>query len=108
MKLSEREESPYGDKVVMPIFTEPEGATPLDLDEIEGLIYTHIETREELNAIESANIADCLAWLASQQNLSIEEILSLDFARLLHVKMFNRVWAWAGDFRTTEKSWLCS
>jgi len=46
----------------MPIFTEPEGATPLEPDEIEGLIHTHIETRDELNALENANIADCLVW----------------------------------------------
>jgi hypothetical protein len=32
MKLSEREGNPCGDKLVMPIFTEPEGATPLDPD----------------------------------------------------------------------------
>ena len=108
MKLSEREANPCGDKVVMPIFTEPEGATPLDPDEIEGLIYTHIETRDELNALENANIADCLVWLSNQSTLSLEEILSLDFARALHKKMFNRVWAWAGGFRTTEKNIGCA
>ena len=90
MKLSEREVNPCGDKVVMPIFTEPEGATPLDPDEIEGLIYSHIETRDELNALENANVADCLVWLSSQPTLSSEEILSLDFARALHEKMFSR------------------
>ncbi len=92
----------------MPIFTEPEGATPLDPDEIEGLIYTHIETRDQLNALENANIADCLVWLSSQSTFSLEEILSLDFARALHKELFSRVWAWAGGFRTTEKNIGCA
>ena len=107
MKLSERGVRPCGDKVIMPIFTEPEGATPLEPDEIEGLVHTHIETRDELNALESANIADCLVWLSSQSTLSLEEILSLDFARTLHEEMFSRVWSWAGNFRTTEKNIGC-
>ncbi len=107
MKLSERGGRPCGDKVVMPIFTKPEGATPLEPDEVEGLVHTHIETRDELNALENANIADCLVWLSSQSTLSLEEILSLDFARTLHEEMFSRVWSWAGNFRTTEKNIGC-
>lgn len=91
----------------MPIFTDPEGATPLEPDEIEGLVHTHIETRDELNALENANIADCLAWLSSQSTLSLEEILSLDFAKTLHKEMFGKVWDWAGYFRTAEKNIGC-
>jgi fido (protein-threonine AMPylation protein) len=90
-----------------PIFTEPEGATPLEPDEIEGLVHTHIETRDELNALENANIADCLVWLSSQSTLSLKEILSLNFARILHEEMFSRVWSWAGNFRTTDKNIGC-
>lgn len=36
--------------------TEPEGATPLDPDECEGLKFRHITTREELDELEQANI----------------------------------------------------
>lgn len=98
---------PSGGKSDMPIFTGPEGATPLEPDEIEGLVHTHIETRDELNALESANIADCLAWLSSQSTLSLEEILTLNFASTLHKEMFSKVWNWGGYFRTTEKNIGC-
>ncbi len=107
MKLRERGGKPFGDKVVMSILTEAEGTTPLDPDEIEGLIHTHIETRDELNSLENANIADCLVWLSSQSPLSLEEILSLNFAMTLHKEMFSKVWSWAGNFRTTEKNIGC-
>lgn len=91
----------------MPFITESDGATPLDPDEIEGLIQTHIETRDELNSLENANIADCLVWLSSQSALSLEEILSSEFAMKLHKEMFSKVWSWAGNFRTTEKNLGC-
>lgn len=107
MKLNEKEAKSFGDKVDMTMFPEPEGATPLDPDENEGLLHTHIETRDELNALENANIADCLAWLSNQPSLSLETILSLKFTRTLHKEMFGKVWSWAGDFRTTEKNIGC-
>lgn len=92
----------------MEVFTGPDGATPLGLDEVEGLIYTHIENRDELNQLENANISDCLIWLSGLSNLLLEDILSLNFARALHKEMLNKVWRWAGDFRTTEKSFGCA
>lgn len=107
MKLSERGVRPYGGRTVMPIVTDQEGTTPLEPDEIEGLVPTHIETRDDLNALENANIADCLIWLSSQSTLSLDEILSLNFARTLHKEMFSKVWSWAGHFRTTEKNIGC-
>ncbi len=79
MKLRERGGKPFGDKVVMSILTEAEGATPLDPDEIEGLIHTHIETRDELNSLENANIADCLVWLSSQSPLSYRRYIVSKF-----------------------------
>ncbi len=36
----------------------PEGATPLDPDEMEGLKFPHIETRGELDQLEQQNIQD--------------------------------------------------
>lgn len=35
---------------------EPDGATPLDPDEREGLRFRHVRTRGELNELEQANI----------------------------------------------------
>ena len=44
-----------GDQI---IFEEPEGATPLEPEETEGLKIKHITTREELNRWEQQNIAE--------------------------------------------------
>jgi Fic-DOC domain mobile mystery protein B len=79
-----------------------EGQTPLDPDEAEGLIPSHIETRAELNEWEQANIADALAWLSRRR--STETVLSLEFLRELHRRMFGKTWRWAGTFRKTGKS----
>ena len=39
-------------------FDAPEGATPLDPDEAEGLLLSHITTRAELDRWEQENIAE--------------------------------------------------
>ena len=81
----------------------PEGATPLDKQEMEGLHLSHITTREELDRWEQENILDAERWLIRKQ-LSIQQILTEKFIRELHKRMFQRVWKWAGDFRLTEKN----
>jgi len=80
----------------------PDGATPLDPDEIEGLRFKHVETRGELNQLEQQNIQIGLKWLKRQK--SIPEILSESFIRRLHKELFGNVWSWAGRFRLTEKN----
>ncbi len=40
-----------------------DGATPLEYDEIKGLIPTHITTKGELDALELENIARASAWM---------------------------------------------
>ena len=42
---------------------EPDGATPLDPDEKEGLRFKHITTRGELDQLEQANIVEGMQWL---------------------------------------------
>ncbi len=79
----------------------PDGATPLDPDEIEGLRFKHVETRGELNQLEQQNIQNGLKWLERQK--SIPEILSESFIRRLHKELFGNVWSWAGRFRLTGK-----
>ncbi len=83
------------------IFKEPEGATPLDPDEKEGLRFTHVQTREQLNELEQYNIQSGLQWLAKQKK---PDVLSEEFVRELHKRLFGEVWLWAGSFRKTEKS----
>ncbi|MBV1928326.1 MAG: mobile mystery protein B [Gammaproteobacteria bacterium] len=80
---------------------EPEGATPLDPDEMEGLRFAHITTRDELNHLEQANIDEGLSWLDKQGG---GDLLTDHFARKLHKKMFGQVWTWAGTYRQTEKN----
>ncbi len=81
--------------------SEPEGATPLDPDEMEGLRYSHITTRGELDELEQANIVEGMQWLKKQKNT---DILSEAFVRNLHKQLFGKVWKWAGSFRQTEKN----
>lgn len=80
-------------------FKYPEGATPLDLNEIEGLIPKHVTTQEELNEWESVNILAAETWAFKQK-----DILNVEFIKNLHKKMFNKTWKWAGEFRTTDKN----
>lgn len=80
---------------------EPYGATPLEPEEREGLRFTHIETRAELDRMEQANMQDGMRWLARQRNPTV---LTEDFVRELHHRLFGQVWQWAGTFRQTEKN----
>ena len=83
-------------------FEYAEGATPLDLDETAGLIPLHITTQGQLNEWEAANILKAETWLISTS--SREDFLTIHFLKLLHKKMFDDTWKWAGLFRHTEKN----
>lgn len=80
----------------------PHGATPLDLDEAEGLLQAHIETRRELNEAEEVNIASGLTWAVTRARR--RDPLADDFVFELHRRMFHDVWEWAGRTRMTEKN----
>ena len=80
----------------------PDGASPLDPDEAEGLIPAHITTRGELNAWEQANILKAAGWLRKRRLAS--PVLDLGFVRELHRRMFSDTWEWAGKFRKTLKN----
>ena len=79
----------------------PHGATPLDLNEIQGLIPDYITTQEELNILEQQNIIEGINWAERQKK---PKVLSITFNYTLHKKMFNQVWEWAGTSRTTDKN----
>jgi Fic-DOC domain mobile mystery protein B len=82
----------------------PPGATPLDPNEIEGLI-PNIALQSELNAREEENIIQARRWALSARNRRLQTgILSSYNLRLLHGKMFGDVWRWSGQFRRTEKN----
>jgi len=83
------------------VMVNPDGATPLDPDELEGLKFKHISTRSELDQLEQAAITEGMTWLSNQKN---PDVLSEAFVRKLHKKLFGAVWKWAGTFRKTEKN----
>ena len=73
----------------------PEGATPIDPDELVGLRFKHVSTRGELDQLEQAGITDGILWLAKQKT---PDVLSEAFVCELHRKLFGSVWLWAGTF----------
>ena len=80
-----------------------DGQTPLDEDEKEGLLIRSITTREELDEFEQQNIQQALLWLMGK-GVSKKDILTEEFIMKLHVKMFGKVWRWAGQYRKTNKN----
>ncbi|MEM0954561.1 MAG: mobile mystery protein B [Pseudomonadota bacterium] len=79
-----------------------DGETLLDPDEREGLLFTHVRTRAELNALEQENIQQAEEWLLRQRKH--RDYFSRDFLFELHRQMFGQVWRWAGQPRKTEKN----
>ena len=88
---------------MIPAPEEPDGATPLEADERDGLRFLHITTRAQLNAVEQANIQSGLAWLGRRRNRR-DDMLTEFWMCELHRRLFGEVWRWAGQFRRTEKN----
>ena len=86
------------------LFAEPDGATCLDPDEIEGLLFQHVQTQGQLDELEQVNIQQGPQWLKKQNNA---DLLPEHFICKLHQKLFGQVWVWAGQFRKTEKNIGC-
>ena len=82
-------------------FKYPEGATPIDPNEVKGLLLTHITTQSELNRWEQDNIVEALAWIDKTKPTNILNGL---FIKQLHKRMFGNVWRWAGEFRQSDKN----
>ena len=80
-----------------------DGQTPLDGDENEGLLIKTISTRGELDEFEQLNIEKAIEWTISRK-FKTDYILSEQFVKLLHYKMFCDTWLWAGKFRKTNKN----
>ena len=78
----------------------PPGATPLDPDESRGLIPRHISTQGQLNEWEQQNILRAEEWVFSRRR----DVLTIDFIKRLHKRMFDKTWRWAGTFRKSDKN----
>lgn len=77
------------------------GSTPLDPDELLGLIPDYISTQGELNTLEQSNILEAKTWIFNKKP---KNILTDTFMIDLHKRMFKDVWKWAGRYRTSDKS----
>jgi len=80
-----------------------EGQTPIDENEKHGLRIPSITTREELDEFEQLNIEKAVEWTIKRK-FNQEIILSEQFVKELHLRMYDDVWKWAGKFRTTNKN----
>lgn len=77
-----------------------DGATPINPDETEGLIPTHITTQADLNQWEAMNISRAQGWAFGAKR----DVLTEQFICELHRRMFDETWKWAGKYRATGKS----
>ncbi|MGH2831412.1 MAG: mobile mystery protein B, partial [Solirubrobacteraceae bacterium] len=95
------EEPPLQGFTVRSIGPEPSGATPLQQEDLQGLIPDFVATRADLNQVEFENITRAIPW-ARRQALSFgaEGILDYGFMLTLHRRMFGDVWRWAGTQRS--------
>jgi Fic-DOC domain mobile mystery protein B len=86
----------------MPLLTTSDGNTPLSAEELQDLI-PGLATKEELNEWERENILLAREW-ALRSRVSVRDMVSDEYARRLHQKMFDQTWKWAGKYRMTEKN----
>ena len=77
------------------------GATPIDPDEAVGLIPTHLTLQTELNEYEEANILEAVDWLLARRR---GDPLDDRFIHVVHGRMFDRTWKWAGQARGSDKT----
>ncbi len=85
------------------VFNYLEGETPLDADDLDGLLVKTISNKRELDEFEQQNIESAILYFA-RKKINLNNFLSEDFIKLLHVKMFSDVWSWAGKFRGSNKN----
>jgi len=80
-----------------------EGQTPLNEEEKEGLLIQTIATRAELDEFEQQNIEQAVFWSLGR-NFKMDSMFTETFVRALHQRMYGEIWAWAGDFRKSNKN----
>ena len=80
-----------------------EGQTPIDEEEKNGIRIKSITTRAELDEFEQLNIEKAIQWTFGKK-WTVLQILTEDFIKQLHYKMFSDVWSWAGEYRKTNKN----
>jgi Fic-DOC domain mobile mystery protein B len=87
---------------VTTLSTTSDGKTPLSPDELADLI-PNLATKEELNEWERENILLARNWVTANRKSPVH-MVSDEYARKLHAKMFDETWKWAGQYRLTDKN----
>ncbi len=80
-----------------------DGQTPIDDEEREGLLIETISTRSELDEFEQHNIEGAILWVLGRK-FSARQVFDEAFICNVHKRMYGNVWAWAGEFRKTDKN----
>ena len=80
-----------------------EGQTPINEDEKKDLLIKSITSQSEQDEFEQLNIEKAVEWIISTKFNSVD-ILTEQFIKKLHKKMYSDVWKWAGKFRMSEKN----
>lgn len=61
--------------------------------------------KHELDEAEATNISDARSWaLLRKRPIPVKKILTEEWLKQLHKKMYGDVWEWAGKYRTSEKN----
>jgi len=79
-----------------------DGNTPLLPEELADLIPS-LATKEELNEFERENILQAREWVMAARTTA-RRIVSEEYVRRLHSRMFGQTWKWAGQYRKTERN----
>lgn len=77
--------------------------TQLSKAEQDGLIPS-VLTRDDLNRLEQENIMQARVWIMRRSMLTSHDIFNQGFIQRLHKKMFDKVWRWAGLYRSSAKN----
>lgn len=80
-----------------------DGQTPIEEDEKDGLLIKTITNLGELDEFEQLNVEKAIERTLKRKP-DIQKILTEEFVKELHKKMFEDVWKSAGQFRTTNKN----
>jgi Fic-DOC domain mobile mystery protein B len=75
------------------------GATAYTEEDLEGFVPDFEPTHEEINALEARNILDGQQWALRSSLSRVPGMLSDEYAKRLHKRMYGEVWRWAGQQR---------
>jgi Fic-DOC domain mobile mystery protein B len=85
-----------------PLVAGGDGSTPLSPEELAELIPS-LATKEELNEWERQNIIHAREWAMADRTRPMD-MVSDEYVRKLHRKMFDQTWKWAGKHQQADKN----